>query len=437
MTSDPPPVPASVADLSADVARALLGREGLARLFERCFRDALETSIRPCPDGTVFVLTGDIPAMWLRDSAAQVRPYLALAAADPGIAVLLEGVVRRQLACVLADPYANAFNAEPGPPGDARDRPTPHPLVWERKHETDSLCWPLLLAHDLWRVTGRTAHLDDGWAAAAALVVATWRSEQDHEARSRYRFLRPGAVSIDALGRDGRGPLVVPTGMVWSGFRPSDDACTHGYHVPGNMLATVALAALRVTAEAMGRTGLAAAATALRTEILAGIEAHATVLHPELGPVWAYEVDGAGATLLGDDANLPSLLALPYLGWCSHDDPVYRATRRLVLSARNPWYATGRHAAGVGSPHTPAGWVWHLGLVAEALTTADAAERDRLLALLERTDAGTGRLHEAFDPDDPTRFTRPWFGWANALFAELVLLHTGLAGPLAELRPIR
>jgi meiotically up-regulated gene 157 (Mug157) protein len=405
-------------------------------MFRACFRNALETTVRGLPDGTAFVLTGDIPAMWLRDSAAQVRPYLAVAAADPRIADLLEAVVRRQLAFVRLDPYANAYNARPGPPGDRRDRPAPHPRVWERKYEVDSLSWPLLLAHDLWRATGRTAHLDQGFSDAAAGILATWRTEQDHEGRSAYRFLRPGAPPIDTLGRDGRGPLVAPVGMTWSGFRPSDDACTHGYHVPGNMLATVALAALAAMAEATGRTALAAVSTALRAEILAGIAGHATLEHPDHGTVWAYEVDGLGGALVADDANLPSLLALPYLGWCAADDPIYRATRRVVLSEANPWFARGTVAAGIGSPHTPPGWVWHLGLIAEALTSPEAGDRDRLLDLLARTDGGTGLMHESFDPSDPRRFTRPWFGWANALFAELVLAHTGLGGPLATLRPI-
>jgi meiotically up-regulated gene 157 (Mug157) protein len=430
------PVPESIDDLSADVARALPGRPRLARMFRGCFRNALETTVRRLPDGTAFVVTGDIPAMWLRDSAAQVRPYLVVAAGDPGIADLLEAVVRRQLAFVRLDPYANAYNARPGPPGDRRDRPVPHPQVWERKHEVDSLSWPLLLAHDLWRATGRTGHLGQGFADAAAMILATWRTEQDHERRSAYRFLRSGTPSIDTLGRDGRGPLVVPTGMSWSGFRPSDDACTHGYHLPGNMLATVALAAMAAMAEATGRTRLAAEAAALRAEILSGIADHGCVEHPDHGAVWAYEVDGRGGVLLADDANLPSLLALPYLGWCTADDPVYRATRGLVLSEANPWFARGTVAAGIGSPHTPQGWVWPLGLITEALTSPDAGDRDHLLDVLERTDAGTGLMHESFDPSDPRRFTRPWFGWANALLAELVLVHTGLGGPLATLRPV-
>jgi meiotically up-regulated gene 157 (Mug157) protein len=431
-------VPATLHALIGEVEARLTHRPRLAAMFGPCVRNALDTTVTMLPDGTAFVATGDIPAMWIRDSAAQVRPYLVLAAGgDPGMAGLLEAVIRRQCAYLRLDPYANAFNAAPGSPGSPVDRPLPDPLVWERKFELDSGCWPLLLAHDLWRATGRVAHVDDDFEAAARAILGTWRVEQDHEARSPYRFHRPGVPAIDRLGRDGRGPLVVPTGMVWSGFRPSDDATTHGYHVPANLLATVALAALADLADAVGRPALAAEARSLRAEIAVGLEAHAVVALPDGRAAWAYEVDGMGGVVLADDANLPSLLALPWLGACAADDPRYLATRALVLSEANPWFASGRVAQGIGSPHTPPGWVWHLALIAQGLTAADPAEREAVLDMLERTDAGTGLMHESFDPDDPSRFTRPWFGWANALLAELLLLEAGLGEILRRDVPAR
>jgi meiotically up-regulated gene 157 (Mug157) protein len=209
--------------------------------------------------------------------------------------------------------------------------------------------------------------------------------------------------------------------MTWCGFRPSDDACRYGYHVPSNAFATVALADTALT---------------LRQELLAGLRDWGVVQAPGLGRVYAYEVDGLGNSALMDDANIPSLLSLPYLGFCGPDDPVYRATRELVLSRTNPYYYTGRHAAGVGSAHTEAGWVWHLGVAMQGLTSSDPDEQDRVLAVMEATDGGTGLMHEAFDPNDPTRFTRPWFSWANALYSELVLTWLGIqVAPRAGTEP--
>ena len=319
-------------------------------------------TVRCLPDGTAFVLTGDIPAMWLRDSAAQVRPYLALAATDAWIADLLEAVVRRQLAFVCLDPYANAFNASPGPPGDRRDRPLPHPEVWERKYEVDSLSWPLLLAHDLWRATGRTGHLGQGFAwTPQPRSSRHGGTEQDHDGRSACRFLRPGAAA-DRHPRAGTDAVRASSRPAWHLVRTSgcsDDACTHGYHVPGNMLATVGLAVdLGAMAEATGGPHWRAEATVAACGD-PGRDRRARLRDAPPITVWSGPTrwTDRGGALLADDANLPSLLALPYLGWCAADDPVYRATRRLVPVRGEPVVRPGRTvAAGIGSPHTPPGW---------------------------------------------------------------------------------
>lgn len=432
-----PRPPEAIRGLVADVTAALGDDRRLAAQFARCFTDTWTAAMRPRDDGTVFVRTGDIPAMWLRDSAFQVRPYLALGH-DRTVADALVGVVRQQVRCVLRDPYANAFNARPDgaswDPDDVTDSAyaAAAPWVWERKYELDSLCHPLQLAHLVWRATGRTDHLDDRFRAAARLVLRVWRVEQDHRARSPYRFRRPGGPPGDTLVEDGLGPPVVPTGMTWSGFRPSDDACRHGYLVPANMLAAVALDGLVELADrVLGDADLADSARALGADLRAGIAAHAEVDHPRLGRIWAYEVDGAGSALVMDDANPPSLLSLPYLGWCAPDDPLYLATRAAVLGPDNPHHVRGTAASGVGSPHTPPRHVWPLALAVQGLTALDPAERADMLALLSRTDAGTGVMHESFHADDPGVFTRPWFGWANAMFCELVLAHLGLRAATA------
>jgi meiotically up-regulated gene 157 (Mug157) protein len=374
------------------------------------------------PDGTTYVITGDIPAMWLRDSAAQLRPYLALAPYDQQLSDLLAGAVRRQLRYVLLDPYANAFNAEDDGHGHQDDDTAMSGWVWERKYEIDSLCAPLQLAYLLWRATGRSDHLDATFRAAAWTIITLWRREQRHDEQSPYFFRRQNCPPDDTLSHDGKGAPVAETGMTWSGFRPSDDACAYGYLVPANMFAVVALRYVAELAELVLRDAdLRLAAVDLAAAIEAGIRRYATVEHPAHGTIYAYETDGMGRYNLMDDANVPSLLSLPYLGYCAAADPIYRNTRAFVLSEDNPYFYRGAAAAGIGSPHTPPRYIWHIALAMQGLTTTDPAEREQMLDLLESTDAGTGYMHEGFHADDPAQFTRPWFAWANALFSELVL----------------
>ncbi|MBX9243862.1 glycoside hydrolase family 125 protein [Actinotalea ferrariae] len=393
-------------------------------VFRTGFFDTLDRTVTLGERGA-FVITGDIPAMWLRDSTAQLGPYLHLAGEEPLLAATIGAVVTRQLDLLLSDPYANAFNDGPTGAGHQDDLTDMGPGTWERKYEVDSLCYPLQLAYDLWAVTGRVEHLAR-FAEAARLVIAIWRTEQDHEQRSTYAFQRLHGPASDTLTRDGRGGLVAPTGLTWSAFRPSDDACALGYNVPGNAFAAVVLGHVATLArDVLDDDALAGAADELRREIETALAAHAVVRHDgEL--VYAYEVDGLGGANLMDDANVPSLLSLPLIGWCAADDPLYLATRALVLSPANPYFYEGTAARGIGSPHTPAGNVWPIALAVQGLTATDEAEKARLLELLVRTDGGAGRMHESFTCDDPTQFTRPWFSWADSMFCELALDVAGL-----------
>lgn len=396
-------------------------------VFTTCFTNTLASTILDQPDGTLFALTGDIPAMWLRDSTAQLAPYLHFAAADPLLTDTLTRIVRRQLDYISIDPYANAFNSEPNGNGHNTDRTDLSPWVWERKYEVDSLCYPIQLAHDLWRVTGSRAHLDESFRSAAATIIDLWTTEQDHETRSAYRFERLDGPSSDSLVRDGLGAEVVPTGLTWSAFRPSDDACVLGYNVPGNIFAAVELAHIeQIALEVFEDDLLAADARTLREAIERGIRAHAVVSTDNLGEIYAYEVDGRGNHLLMDDANVPSLLALPLLGWCEPTEPTYSATRQFILSDSNPFYFSGLAAAGIGSPHTPDRHIWPIALAVHGLTSTNLDEKLEILATLCKTDAGTDLMHESFNKDDPGIFTRPWFSWANAMFCELVLDVVGL-----------
>lgn len=406
--------------------------EQAARLVERFVDETLDRAGRRLEDGTVFLVTGDIPAMWLRDSAAQVLPLLRLGAYCPPAESFAAGVLRRQLSYILLDPYANAFNAGPDGAGHQRDRTLMSPHVWERKYEVDSLCYPLHLAERFWRGTGRADVFDGLYWRAVARVVELWEVEQDHEARSPYRFRRRFAPASGTLARRGLGAPVAVTGLTWSGFRPSDDACGHGYNVPGNMFAALVLSRLPAIAQAAPAaaapdSGLIERAARLHDAIEQGLREHAVLDDPVTGPRWAYEVDGRGGVLEMDDANVPSLLSLPRLGYCGFGDPLYQATRAFVLSPRNPYYYSGSAAAGVGSPHTPRRHVWPIALAMAALTDPDAAHKRAALDTLLATRGGTDRIHESFHVDRPGRWTRGWFSWAESVVCDLVLDCCGIA----------
>ncbi|MFF4473518.1 glycoside hydrolase family 125 protein [Streptomyces sp. NPDC001599] len=402
-----------------------LGDPRFGRTLTRSLDDTLARTIRRMADGTAFVVTGDIPAMWLRDSSTQMMPYLALLKEDGGLQDLLLAVLRRQFQQIAHDPYANAFNAEPS--GRAHDPADlcEDPWVWEEKYEVDSLAFPLLLAHRFWAASGRTDHVA-GALRTARTAISVWRTEQDHERLSTYRFRRENGPPGDTLPNAGRGTHVTRTGMTWSGFRPSDDACAFGYNIPANLCAAAALDGTAELAHHAHDTELAENADQLAAELRAAAVRHGTVRHPDFGMMYAYEVDGNGNALLMDDANMPGLLSLPLVANIPTTDPVYLATRRFVLSPANPTWHRGTAAEGIGSPHTPDGHIWPIALAVQGLTSNDTTERLRALTTLLSTDAGTGQMHESFHKDDPRRFTRPWFSWANAMYAELALDTVGL-----------
>ena len=384
-------------------------------------RDALLRTIRDTitwgAEGA-FVVTGDIPAMWLRDSTTQMTPYLRLLPACPELAEVMAAVVRRQFALLAHDPYANAFNDGPTGAHYDPDDVCDDPHVWEQKYELDSLAYPVTLARALWRGAGITHIFDQRAHAVLRTIVEQIRREQDHD-RSGYRFQRETTIPTETLVREGRGTPVAVTGMTWSGFRPSDDACTYGYNVPGNLFAAQALRDLaEIAEEVYADRALAADARTLAGELVAGVLRHGVVPGPSGEPIYAYEVDGLGGVLCMDDANTPSLLSLPLVAPDVVDRSVWEATRRFVLSPDNPHYVAGSVASGVGSPHTLPGRVWPIALAVQGLV-GEAAERRKLLALIADTDAGTVHIHEAFDASDPTAFSRPWFSWAESMFCEL------------------
>lgn len=415
-------LPASMQDLIDEINAAYPDDPKIRALFANCFSNTYETTIKPQQDGTTFVITGDIPAMWLRDSAAQVRPYLVLAEKDHRMAGLIQGVIERQMTYINHDPYANAFNETANGHRYNDDDTKMTPLIWERKYEIDSLCYPVQLAYLFWKSTGRTEHFNESFRQAIDKVIATWKVEQHHHRDSDYYFRRDDCPEQDTLSHDGEGAPVGYTGMTWSGFRPSDDACQYGYLVPANMFAVVVLGYIaEIAAEILQDDEIAGAARKLAAEINQGIQSYGIVEHPKLGRIYAYETDGLGNYNLMDDANVPSLLSASYLGYCSSNDPIYQNTRAFLLSEENPYFYSGQVAKGIGSPHTPERYIWHIALAIQGMTAKTGKEKQDILDLFKQTDGYTNLMHEGFHVDDPEIFTREWFSWANSMFSEFVL----------------
>jgi len=419
--------PATVEDLIAIVKNEFKEDPKIGVMFEKCFSNTLNTTVKSMSDGTTFVITGDIPAMWLRDSVCQIRPYLILAQNNTEIATMVSGLVARQVDFILKDPYANAFNETENGAGHQEDGTDMKPFIWERKYEIDSLCFPIQLSYLYWKNTKRTDIFTQEWKRAAKTIIETFRTEQDHENNSEYRFERQKCPFTDTLSRSGKGALVKSNiGMTWSGFRPSDDACTYGYLVPSNMFACVILKYMETIADEIYQdVELSTEARKLADEIEASIMKNAILENEKYGRVYTYELDGFGQYNVMDDANVPSLLSIPYLGFCASDDSIYQNTRKMILSETNPFYFEGKAFKGIGSPHTPEKYVWHISKAMEGLTSNDKQQKMEIIQQLKITDADTFMMHEGVFVDDPKCYTREWFSWANAMFSELVLSYCG------------
>jgi uncharacterized protein len=400
----------------------------LAWLFENCFPNTLDTTIehhgKLNGKWDTFVITGDIPAMWLRDSTAQVTPYLPFCKDDKKLRTLILGVINRQTMCVNIDPFANAFNY------DARevsrwhqDKTAMRNELHERKWEIDSLCYTIRLAYLYWKTTGDSSFMDKDWQAATALIVKTFREQQRIDSDGSYRFRREMAAWWgDFIANDGLGLPTRKVGLIHSAFRPSDDACQFPFLIPSNYFALTSLRQLAEMYESVLKNKSFAKDCRDFADTLQGLlDSHAKKEHLTYGNCYAFETDGFGNHYFMDDGNLPSLISLPYLGAVPLSDAVYQNTRRFILSGDHIYYFKGNAGEGYGGPH--AGWemIWHLGVIAVALTSTDETEILKQLRILKTTHAGTGFMHEAFHKDDAKKFTRKWFAWANTLFGELIL----------------
>ena len=424
--------PASMRRFSSPAVESLISRmvrvirdPEIAWMFGNCFPNTLDTTVyftMKKGRADTFVITGDIHAMWLRDSSAQVWPYLPLMKDDTSLQTLIAGVINRQIACILIDPYANAFNEGPtGSPWD-KDLTVMKPGIHERKWELDSLCYPIRLAFKYWTLTGDTSPFDQSWRDAMALILNTFIQQQRMKDHGPYRFDRVTSWSTDTVPGDGYGNPIKPVGLIVSVFRPSDDATIFPFLIPSNLFAVISLRQLAEMSLQISKDQVfAKSCLDLAAQVEAALKIYGMSVHGEFGSMFPYEVDGFGNRLFMDDSNVPSLLALPYLQCTREDDPVYLHTRQFIFSRLNPYFFQGHYAEGSGSPHTLQHMVWPMSIIIRAMTSREEVEICNCLRMLKLTHAGTGFMHESFDPDHPAKFTRKWFAWANTLFGEMIL----------------
>ncbi|MBO4355980.1 MAG: glycoside hydrolase family 125 protein [Clostridia bacterium] len=405
-------------------------REDLIPIFSKCYSNTLETTFKILDDKTSFVITGDIHAMWLRDSAAQVHHYLSDAKDNKELADIIESMINRYSIYIRIDPYANAFNenGDDKERGHTEDITFRSPWVWERKYEVDSLCSVIFIAYKFWKATGRTSIFTGDFRNTLKTIIDLWKKEQYHAENSDYTFERPNPWKpSDTLTRGGKAEPVGYTGMTWSAFRPSDDACKYNYLIPSEMYAVVVLGYVQEIAKIIYKDDeLYNDASLLANEIDTGINEYGIVETEEFGPIYAYETDGLGNYNLMDDANVPSLLSIPYIGYRDKNDPVYKNTRRFILSKNNPYYYEGKYLCGIGSPHTDVNCVWPISLVMQGLTSDDDEEIEHIIDMLANTHDNTGYMHESINADNPKIYTRKWFAWANSIFSELIIKYAGM-----------
>jgi len=431
----------------------------LATLFENCWPNTLDTTVESFtaqgsdpltqpPDA--FIVTGDIHAQWFRDSTNQLMAYATLIGQDENIRQLTCGLINRQTRNVLHDPFANAFNFNASGSGHQDDirQPPMTAEVFEGKYELDSLAAVMKLAHTYWKETKDPICFlkRQQWSQAMRLIISTIKSMQvatTTPSASPYRFQRLSTAPTESQMLSGMGSPTAYTGMSRSPFRPSDDSTLLPFLIPAQAMTVVELTAVsqmieeylqqevkdRPIAEwskeerdqADDLKQIASDASSLASEIDNGIHEYGIVSSRKYGDIFAYEVDGFGGTVCMDDANIPSLLSLPYLGYLERSSPLYQSTRRYVWSAAQPYFFEGQVASGIGGPHEGINMIWPMSLIVYALTSQSDEEIKTILQQLIQSSAGTGWLHESFDKDYASLYTRSWFSWVNGLYGELIL----------------
>ncbi|MCG2461675.1 glycoside hydrolase family 125 protein [Flavobacteriaceae bacterium F89] len=414
----------SVEDAIAEFQKNVKNKE-LAWLFNNCFPNTLDTTVtyenkNGRPD--TYVITGDIDAMWLRDSSAQVWPYMAFIEEDEKLKNLIAGVINRQTSYILKDPYANAFYDDPDKKGEwTSDKTKMLPGVHERKYEIDSLCYPIRLGYNYWKSTGDTQPFDAGWEKAIKAIQKVFTDQQQKSGHGPYSFQRETTNATDTRSLKGFGYPVNPVGLICSAFRPSDDATVFSFLIPSNFFAVVSLEqAAEMMEKIANDTATADQLKSLGAEVKKALQEHAVIEHPKHGKIYAFEIDGFGSRVLMDDANVPSLLSLPYLDAIDNNDAIYKNTRNFVWSLDNPFFFKGKAAEGIGGPHVGVDMIWPMSITMRGLTSKDSQEIRDCIKMLKSTHGDTGFMHESFNKDNPKDFSRSWFAWANTLFGEFL-----------------
>jgi meiotically up-regulated gene 157 (Mug157) protein len=439
-----------------DITSRLTDKD-LAQLFRNAYPNTLDTTIRWHTNGSssstkrasaqsgaqwtgtqTFVVTGDINAEWLRDSTNQLTNYQALASKDAKLYSLILGAINTQSEFVIQSPYCNAFQP-PSLSGIKPENSTQtdkvHPayeksFVFECKYELDSLAHFLLLGTEFHENTGSTDFLTDRWYKALQTVLQTIDAQSQPTFNSKnqfvtnaYTFQRQTTLGTETLSLEGVGnPLNSGTGLIRSAFRPSDDATIFGFFIPPNAMMSVQLQKTAKVIKAAGGPDDLVKNLQERGEKLAkAVREHGIVQHPTYGNVYAFEVDGYGSRVLMDDANIPSLLSLPYLGFLDKSDTVYQNTRKMITSkSGNPYYLEGPAFRGIGGPHAGLENAWPMSLLVAAMTSDDD---DEILANINlvRDSSLLGLVHESINVNNIKDYTRPWFSWANSVFAQTIL----------------
>ena len=410
--------------VEAEIERVKLGigDPEIAWLFENCFPNTLDTTIhfeKHNGKPHTYVITGDIDAMWLRDSSAQVWPYLPLMKSDKPLQDLIAGVINKHTESVLLDPYANAFYDKTTKISEWRhDKTEMKPGVHERKWEVDSLCYVIRLAYHYWKFASDTDPFDKSWVSAMKTIVKTFKEQQRKLNSGPYTFMR----GWEPCTEDGKGIPGKPTGMIFSTFRSSDDRTLFPFLIPSNLFAVVSLKQL---AEIFSATGLDNSFSAECDELAEEVQKAVMefgVVNRNNEKVFALETDGFGSIYFADDSNVPSLLSLPYIGAVKPEDTLYLNTRKGLLNEKtNPYYTKGLAAEGIASPHINRDMIWPMSIIIRAMTSNDDKEIGNCLQTLKHTHAGKGFMHESFHKDNPSLYTRDWFAWANTLFGELII----------------